>query len=44
VWFTAEARTWMCGRYLAATWDVDVLEKRKDEIVEGDKLKIKMVV
>ena len=44
VWLTAEPRKWLGGRYLAAPWDVDVLEKKKDEIVEGDKLKVKLVV
>jgi NAD(P)-dependent dehydrogenase (short-subunit alcohol dehydrogenase family) len=44
VWYTAEARTWLCGRYLAATWDVEALEKMKNEIVKEDKLKVRMVV
>jgi len=34
----------MSGRYMVATWDVDALEKMKDEIVEGDKLKVRLVV
>jgi hypothetical protein len=29
---------------LSATWDVGALEKMKDEIVKGDKLKLKLVV
>lgn len=41
---TAEPRKWLGGRYVSATWDVDVLEQKKDEIMEGDKLKIKLVV
>lgn len=32
------------GRYVSATWDVDELEAMKDEIVEGDKLKFRLVV
>jgi NAD(P)-dependent dehydrogenase (short-subunit alcohol dehydrogenase family) len=44
VWLTAGARTWLGGRYVAAPWDVDVLEKMKDEIVSGDKLKVKLVI
>ncbi|KAL6703978.1 hypothetical protein ACN47E_008916 [Coniothyrium glycines] len=43
VWLTAGARTWLGGRYVAAPWDVDVLERMKDEIVSGDKLKAKLV-
>jgi hypothetical protein len=41
---TAEPRKWLGGRYVAAPWDVNALEKKKDEIVEGDKLKVKLVV
>ena len=33
----------MC-RYVSATWDVDVLESKREEILEGDKLKLKLVV
>jgi hypothetical protein len=44
VWLTAEPRKWLAGRYAAAVWDVDVLEKMKDKIVGGDKLKVKLVV
>lgn len=29
---------------MAATWDVDVLEKMKDEIVKHDLLKVRMAV
>ncbi|KAF9691452.1 hypothetical protein EKO04_010873 [Ascochyta lentis] len=44
VWVTAEPRKWLGGRYASATWDVDVLDKMKDDIVSGDKLKVKLVV
>ncbi|KAI9738093.1 MAG: hypothetical protein M1818_005521 [Claussenomyces sp. TS43310] len=44
VWLTKGRRTWLNGRYLSATWDVDELEAMKDEIVEGNKLKVRMVV
>ncbi|KAJ4993587.1 short chain dehydrogenase reductase [Stagonosporopsis vannaccii] len=44
VWITAEPRKWLGGRYVAAPWDVDALLERRDEIVEGDKLKVKLVV
>jgi hypothetical protein len=32
------------GRYVSATWDVEKLESMREEIVEGDKLKMRMVV
>ena len=44
VWLTKGQRTWLNGRYLSATWDVDELEAKKDEIVRADKLKLRMVV
>jgi hypothetical protein len=44
VWLTKGQRTWLSGRYLSATWDVDQLESMKDDIVQNDKLKNRMVV
>ncbi|KAJ4987139.1 short-chain dehydrogenase [Stagonosporopsis vannaccii] len=44
VWLTSQDRGWLNGRYVAATWDVDTLENMRDEIVKGDKLKVKLVV
>lgn len=43
-WLTSERRPWLSGRYLSVNWDVDDLEAMKDEIVKGDKLKMRMVV
>ncbi|KAF2111342.1 hypothetical protein BDV96DRAFT_614700 [Lophiotrema nucula] len=44
VWFTKGARTWLNGRYASANWNVDRLEQMKDEIVNEDKLKVKLAV
>ncbi|ORX91593.1 hypothetical protein BCR34DRAFT_280405 [Clohesyomyces aquaticus] len=44
VWLTAAARTWLAGRYVSATWDVERLDSMKDEIVEKDKLLERLVV
>ena len=44
IWLVKEKREWLNGRYLDATWDVEELEKKKEEIVEGDKLKMRLVV
>lgn len=44
IWLVKERREWLSGRYLDATWDVEELERKKAEIVEGDKLKMRMVV
>jgi len=44
VWLTKGARTWLAGRYLSATWDVDSLQMMEDDIVKGDKLKARLVL
>lgn len=44
VWMTKERIEWMAGRYVAVDWELDELEARKGEIVEGDKLKVRLVV
>lgn len=41
VWLIKGQKSWLNGRYLSAIWDVDELEARKDEITEGDKLKMR---
>jgi NAD(P)-dependent dehydrogenase (short-subunit alcohol dehydrogenase family) len=43
-WLTQEKQQWLNGRYLSATWDMPELFARKDEIVKGDKLKVRMAV
>ncbi|TKA82740.1 hypothetical protein B0A55_01086 [Friedmanniomyces simplex] len=43
-WLTKEKREWLSGRYLSVAWDVDELTAMRDEIVEGDKLVMRMVV
>lgn len=42
-WLAAERRDWLGGRYVSCPWDMEELLSRKDELVEGDKLKLKMV-
>ena len=34
----------LSGRYISANWDVEDLEGMKEEVVKGDKLKMRMVV
>jgi len=43
-WFARSRREWLQARFVSATWDVEELEARKDEIVNGDKLKFRMVL
>ncbi|EKG19808.1 Short-chain dehydrogenase/reductase SDR [Macrophomina phaseolina MS6] len=42
-WLAAERREWLGGRYVSCTWDMEELMEQKDEIIEKDKLKIRMV-
>lgn len=44
VWLTQEKRMWLAGRYVTANWDMLELMSRKDEIVEGNKLKVRLAV
>ncbi len=43
VWLSTGDKKFMSGRYLSVNWDVDELVERKEEIVEGGKLKIGLV-
>ena len=43
VFYSKERRDWLTGRYLSAQWDDDEL-LTKEEIVAGNKLKVRMVV
>ncbi|KAK7755748.1 hypothetical protein SLS62_002361 [Diatrype stigma] len=44
LWLARERPDWLSGRYLSAEWDIDELKRKREEIVQGDKLKFKMVV
>lgn len=44
LWLARERPDWLSGRYLSAEWDIDDLKQKREEIVQGDKLKFKMVV
>lgn len=43
-WLTQEKQQWLNGRYLSVTWDMPELFARKDEIVKGDKLKVRLAI
>ena len=38
----AQRKEWLGGRYVSCPWDMEELMSREKEIVEGDKLKLKM--
>lgn len=42
-WLAAERREWLGGRYVSCPWDMEEFMKMKDEIIEKDKLKMRMV-
>lgn len=44
VYLTEKRREWLAARYLSATWDVEELLSREDEVVQGGKLKVRMIV
>lgn len=44
VFLTQARREWLAGRYVDLSWDMPELLSREDEIVQGDKLKVKLVV
>lgn len=42
VWLTQERRDWLAGRYISCTWDMGELMRKKKEIVDQDKLRMRM--
>jgi NAD(P)-dependent dehydrogenase (short-subunit alcohol dehydrogenase family) len=42
-WLAAERREWLGGRYVSCPWDMEELLAKKDEIIDQDKLKMRMV-
>lgn len=44
VYLVNEKREWLRGRYINCTWDMPQLMAKKDDIVKGDKLKVKLDV
>ncbi|UPK93741.1 hypothetical protein LCI18_004676 [Fusarium solani-melongenae] len=42
-WLAAERREWLGGRYVSCPWDMEELMEKKDDIIEKDKLKLRMV-
>lgn len=44
VYLTAEKRQWLSGRYINCTWDMPEFLAQEEEIVKGDKLKMRLVI
>ncbi|KAF9368461.1 hypothetical protein CPC16_005325 [Podila verticillata] len=43
-WLTQHQLQWLSGRYVSVNWDLPELMTKKEEIVEGDKLKMRIVI
>lgn len=44
VFLASEKREWLRGRYVSCTWDMPEFLGKQEEILQGDKLKIKLVL
>jgi hypothetical protein len=45
VWLTKDLeKQWLSGRFISSNWDVQEFLTMKDDIVKGDKLKLRLVV
>ncbi|KAF4443333.1 hypothetical protein FACUT_1390 [Fusarium acutatum] len=44
VYLTSEKRDWLAGRYINVTWDLPELIEKKEWIVQGDRLKVKISI
>lgn len=41
---TQQRQEWLAGNYLSCSWDMPELLARKEEVVQGNKLKVRMQV
>jgi NAD(P)-dependent dehydrogenase (short-subunit alcohol dehydrogenase family) len=44
VWLSRERRDWLSGRSITVNWDMEELENKKQEILEGNLLKFRMTI
>lgn len=44
VWMTKERREWLAARYVSVNWDMEELEEKKEDILKGDLLKVRLAV
>ncbi|KAL9084004.1 MAG: hypothetical protein Q9165_008280 [Trypethelium subeluteriae] len=43
-WLTSKKRDWLAGRYINCQWDMEEFERRKQDVVDGDLLKVRLAV
>ncbi|KAF4497585.1 oxidoreductase, short chain dehydrogenase reductase family [Fusarium agapanthi] len=44
VWLSRGRRDWLSGRFITVNWDMEELENKKKEILEGNLLKFRMTI
>jgi NAD(P)-dependent dehydrogenase (short-subunit alcohol dehydrogenase family) len=44
VWLCRERRDWLSGRFASVSWDMEELEQKKQEILQGNLLKFRVVI
>lgn len=44
VWLAKERREWLSGRFISVCWDMQELEQKKDEILQKNALKVRIVL
>jgi short-subunit dehydrogenase len=44
VWLSRERRDWLSGRFASVSWDMEELEQKKQEILQGNLLKFRVVI
>ncbi|PNP75999.1 hypothetical protein FNYG_10557 [Fusarium nygamai] len=44
VWLSRERRDWLSGRFITVKWDMEELENKREEILEGNLLKFRMTI
>ncbi|KAF4331795.1 oxidoreductase short chain dehydrogenase reductase family [Fusarium beomiforme] len=44
IWLSRERRDWLSGRYVTVNWDMEELEGKRQEILQGNLLKFRMTI
>jgi NAD(P)-dependent dehydrogenase (short-subunit alcohol dehydrogenase family) len=44
VWLSRERRDWLSGRFASVNWDMEELEQKKQDILQGNLLKFRVVI
>ncbi|KAJ4247419.1 hypothetical protein NW762_013094 [Fusarium torreyae] len=44
VWLSRERRDWLSGRFVSVNWDMEELEQKRKEILQGNLLKFRLLI